>query len=421
MRKIMTVLLFIVSTASFAQKSSDKIKVYLDCTQSWLCDFDYVRQEFKIVDFVRDRFDADVHVLVNTQSSSSGGTQAEMNFIGQKRFQNLNDTITYFNAPTTTEDEQRKRLVQYLKIGLTHFLSKTSYAEQLQISFADNGRKDSSSSAQKRDPWNYWVFQFGANGSFNGDKNYRNRSLYGYLSADRETEDWKINISTSADNSSDFIKDSSGELRFDRKSYSADVQISKSINSHWSYGIAASYRNSLYSNLKAAFEFSPKMEYSLFPYSKFNSQRIVFQYMIGPAHYQYYDSTIYFKLKEDQFKQSLNIITSFTKPWGSINLGIFYSNYFEDFSKNNLSFNGAVSWKVTKGLLFAVWGNYGLIHDQINLRKGAASRDDVLKQNRELETSFQYNLGIGFSYRFGSILNNIVNPRFKGLSYSISL
>jgi hypothetical protein len=29
-------------------------------------------------------------------------------------------------------------------------------------------------------------------------------------------------------------------------------------------------------------------------------------------------------------------------------------------------------------------------------------------------------LGVGFSYRFGSIRNSIVNPRFKGLSYSIN-
>ena len=120
-------------------------------------------------------------------------------------------------------------------------------------------------------------------------------------------------------------------------------------------------------------------------------------------------------------QQDLKMITSFTKPWGSVNIGIFFSSYFSDFKKNSLQFNGAVSWKIAKGLNFALWGNYGLIHDQITLRKGGATRDEVLKQNRELESSFQYNLGVGFSYRFGSIMNNIVNPRFKGLSYSINL
>lgn len=70
---------------------------------------------------------------------------------------------------------------------------------------------------------------------------------------------------------------------------------------------------------------------------------------------------------------------------------------------------------------FAVLGNYGLVHDQINLPKGKATRGELLVQNRELLSTFNYSLGLGFSYRFGSILNNIVKPRLLGLSYSISL
>src|SRR4051794_37662251 len=98
MRKMICIFCGIcIITTSFAQTSPDKIKVFLDCTRSWLCDFDYVRSQMKAVDFVRDRFDADVHVLVNMQNSSSGGTQAELDFIGEKKYLNQNDTLTYFN------------------------------------------------------------------------------------------------------------------------------------------------------------------------------------------------------------------------------------------------------------------------------------------------------------------------------------
>lgn len=69
--------------------------MFLDCTQSWLCDFDYVRSELKMVDFVRDRFVADVHILITTQRSSSGGTQAQANFIGLGKYQSLNDTLIF--------------------------------------------------------------------------------------------------------------------------------------------------------------------------------------------------------------------------------------------------------------------------------------------------------------------------------------
>ncbi len=421
MRKLLFFFLLIYfSSMCRAQGASEKIKVFLDCSQTWICDFDYVRSEIKLVDFVRDRFDADIHIMINTQNNSSGGIQAQLNFIGQKRFQNLGDTLTYFNEPTSTQDDQRKKMVQFIKLGLTRFLSKTSFASNIKISFSDLD-VDTANVKPSTDPWNYWVFQFGGNGSLNGSQNYKSKYFNGYLSADRETEEWKINFGISANTELQTFIDNNGESKFTRKDFSSELQVAKSIDKHWSYGLASSYSNSLYSNIRTGIRLRPKIEYSIFPYSQFNTQRIVFQYMIGSVYNQYYDTTIFFKTKEWQLQQSVNMITSFTKPWGSINLGIFYSNYFDDLSKNNLSFNGAVSWRITKGLNFAVWGNYGLIHDQIGLRKGNATRDELLIKNRELLSSFEYNLGIGFSYRFGSILNNIVNPRFRGLSYSISL
>jgi hypothetical protein len=403
----------------FPQTTNEKVKVFLDCNRSWLCDFDYVRTEMKMVEFVRDRFQSDVHVLVITQFSSSGGEQNQVNFLGQQRFNGLNDTLVYFNDPAATEDEKRKHLVRYLKLGLTRYIAKTSFGKELEITY----NKDSSEAAKneiKRDPWNYWVYQFGASGSFSGNQNYRSSSYYGYLNADRETEEWKINIYFSADRNNQHYKDASGDSKFEAKNYSAGLQVAKSLTQHWSYGLSAGYQNSLFSNIQAGYTIKPKLEYSLFPYSKFNSERIVVQYMLGPVYNNYYDTTVYFKTQEWKLQQAVNLITSFTKPWGSVNIGIFWQNYFDDLSKNNLSFNGAISWRITKGLNFGIYGNYSLIHDQIALRKGEATRDQILVRNRELLSSFDYGFGLGFSYRFGSVSNSIVNPRFKGLSYSIS-
>jgi hypothetical protein len=421
MKKINLLLFFSCAYfLSFAQLKNDRLSIFLDCTEAWLCDFDFVRSELKSVDFVRDRFVADVHVLVNTQRSSSGGTQAQVNFIGLKKYQSVNDTLTYFNDPTATEDEQRKKLLQYLKLGLVPFLAKTSLGDKVQISFGE-ANADTTVATTKPDPWNYWVFQFSANGGLNGSQNYKTHNFYGSFSADRETEDWKINYYFSANKDvQTFIDDEKNESKFTRKEYYSELQVARSINQHWSYGLSSFYANSLFSNVKTGLKLRPKLEFSLYPYSKFNNQRVVAQYMIGPVFNNYYDTTIYFKKKEWLLQHNLNIITSFTKPWGSINVGFFYSNYFDDLSKNNIGFNGAVSWKIVKGLNFALWGNYSLVHDQIALRKGQATRDELLVKNRELKSSFQYNMGIGFSYRFGSVLNSIVNPRFRGLSYSIN-
>ncbi len=423
MKKIILLLSISLSLPFFgtAQTNGDKLKVFLECTQEWRCDFDFVKTEMTMVDFVRDRVGSDVHVMVNTQSSSSGGVQAKLYFLGLSRFANTTDTLEYFNDPTATEDEQRKKMVQYLKLGLTRYMAKTKMADQLNIGFTGTPVSGNTSAAPPVDKWNNWVFSVGSNASLNGDQNYKSRSFFGNFSADRETEEWKVNAGVYLSNSVDVYIQDSTESRYERQSYSGEFDVAKSINSHWSYGMSTGFENSLYSNIQAGYRLQGKLEYSVFPYSKFNTQRIVFQYRLGPSYNDYYDTTIYLKTKEWQTSQSISAIGSFTKPWGSVNLGIFFSNYFSDFEKNALSFNGAVSWKVAKGLQFALWGNYGLIHNQITLAKGNVPIDQILVRNRQLESSYQYNLGVGFSYRFGSMMNSIVNPRFKGLNYSINL
>jgi hypothetical protein len=45
---------------------------------------------------------------------------------------------------------------------------------------------------------------------------------------------------------------------------------------------------------------------------------------------------------------------------------------------------------------------------------GAASAEEILTRQRQLQTSFTYFTSFGFSYQFGSIFNNVVNPRFGG-------
>ena len=129
---------------------------------------------------------------------------------------------------------------------------------------------------------------------------------------------------------------------------------------------------------------------------------------------------IYLKLKESFFAQNLSSIVSFTQTWGSINLGVFWRNLMHDWRKNNLSFNGAVTMRLYKGLNMAFWGNYSFVRNQINIRKGEASIDQLLAKNREILSSYDFNAGVGLSYRFGSKFNDAVNPAFNGLNYNIN-
>jgi hypothetical protein len=402
------------------QAKLEKVKAFVDCSQTWICNSDYIRSEITMVDFVRDRRDADVHVLVTAQNSNAGGVRGQLSFIGLRSFQNVNDTLSFFNDPTSTEDQQRKKMVQHLKLGLMKYISKSKIAEDVTISYTAKAA-DKKDTAKTKDPWNYWVFQVSTYGSFSGSETYKYKSLNASFSATRETDKWKSSGQFSLNKSVETYIDTSGKTKFTRQGLDGSFDAARVLNKHWAVGVEASYSNSLYSNLRAAYKLRPKVEYSFLPYSKFNTERIVFQYSIGPTANYYYDTTVYLKINEWQFQQSAYLITSFTKPWGAINTGIFYSNYMNDFTKNNLSFNGAITWKIVKGLNFALWGNYGVVHDQIALRKGNVSRDDLLVKTRELKSNYNYSLGVAFSYRFGSILNNFINPSFRGLNYSINI
>jgi hypothetical protein len=52
------------------------------------------------------------------------------------------------------------------------------------------------------------------------------------------------------------------------------------------------------------------------------------------------------------------------------------------------------------------------------LEAGDATEEEVLLRQRELESGFEYNFRVGFSYTFGSIFSNVVNPRFGGSTRS---
>ena len=59
-------------------------------------------------------------------------------------------------------------------------------------------------------------------------------------------------------------------------------------------------------------------------------------------------------------------------------------------------------------------GNYGWIRDQLYLPIADYSEAEILLRQRALATNFNYFTSFGVSYRFGSIFNNVVNPRFGG-------
>ena len=71
--------------------------------------------------------------------------------------------------------------------------------------------------------------------------------------------------------------------------------------------------------------------------------------------------------------------------------------------------------RLFKGFSVEIFGGGSRRRDQLSLRKGEATPEEILVRQRELATGFQLEFGFGVSYSFGSVFNNIVNPRFRNV------
>ncbi|OFY04606.1 MAG: hypothetical protein A2W99_13960 [Bacteroidetes bacterium GWF2_33_16] len=413
-------LLILLAQLSFAQ-SNAKTRVFIECTRTWLCDFDYMRSELGMVDFVRDRFIADLHVQVNTQYSSSGSEQNSIIFKGQNIFLNQDDTLTYFNEATLSDDDKRKKMVKCITLGLIKYVSHTKAADDIVITYNKPAGSDTNNTKIQKDPWNYWIMSLGANGFFDGDANYKSQSIYSYINADRETEKTKTNIGISYNyQKNEFVISDEETVIKENPQVHGYVNFINKINQHWGYGIFTSYKNSEFSNFDINLSVLPKIEYDVFNYQDYNSQRVVINYGLGVQYNDYNDTTIFFKTKETLMLHNAAIISSFTKPWGDINVGAFYNSYLHDLTKYSLSFSGSVNWNIFKGFKFAIGGSYNITRNLIQLSKEGATRDEVLLQQRQLNSQYNYFFGVGVSYQFGSKFSNYINPAFKGLSWNLS-
>ena len=186
----------------------------------------------------------------------------------------------------------------------------------------------------------------------------------------------------------------------------------KPLSSFWGPPLRAGIFVSSYSNLDQAIWVNPTLEYNIFPYQESTRREFRFQYILGWNMNDYHEMTIYEQSEEKLLKEALEIDFELHESWGSAELNVEGSHYFHDFKKNRLDIRGELSLKILKGFSYNIYGGYSLIHDQLSLSKGEASQEDILLQTQELATQYSYWGSMGISYTFGSIYNNIVNPRF---------
>ena len=395
-----------------AQGAARAFNVFLDCS-GFFCDETFVRTEIVSVNWVRERTAADVHILATTQPTGGGGTRYSVAFIGQRRFEGVIDTLAYDAPQSSTDDETRRSLTRVFQLGLVRYLARTSAIARLTVSFEPAKATDTATVAA-RDPWNAWVFSLSANANDSREESYSSLYMNGRVSASRVTEGWKTLVSGGESyNESKFNIDSTQSV-FIQRSYSADLLQVKSLSPHWSAGIKGSFNSSTYLNQRAATRIAPAIEYDLFPYAEATRRQLRFQYGIGVSAFSYYDTTIFNRLHETLPIQVFSTAFSQNQTWGSVNGGVDAVSYLSDLARRHLTYSLGANVRIVKGLSVNFFGDYESVHDQFYIPKEGISRDDALLRQSQQSTRFSQFFFVGLTYSFGSVLNNVVNPRFGG-------
>lgn len=400
---------FALTAQDAAPPPPPPLRVFLDCQSLW-CDFSHLRREITFVDWVRDRADAEVFILGTSRGTGAGGREVVLTFLGRGRFVGRNDTTRFTTAGTDTDAEERDALTRALAVGLVPFVARTPAGRRLRVQF-DRPSGAARDVEPERDPWNYWVFRIEGSGSLSGQERERSYFGRGEVGARRVTEGWKLDLEVNGSYGRDEYVIDTTEI-YTRSSWSAEVLSVWSVGPHFSIGAISEAQHSTFRNYELAVEGGPGIEYSVYPYEESSRREITFRYLIGAAHYRYQDTTIFGRVEETRPLHDLNIRANFRQPWGNLEGGVSGSQYLHDLAKHRIELFGGIEIRIIRGLGFQVNGFVARVKDQINLAAGDLTPAEILVSQRQLGTNYEFHTSIGLSYTFGSLFNNVVNPRF---------
>jgi hypothetical protein len=422
--RALTALAVLVSPAVVAAQAPPQtaLAVFLDCRSG--CDSDFIRTEINYVDWVRDQTAADVHVLITSQSTGADGEAFTLAFLGLRRFAGRGDTLTYVSGPTMTSEERRRGLTRMITLGLVPYVARTPIASQFSLSRARTGGRDDDESQTRtgRDPWRAWVFEIDLSTSLSGEKLDKNTNIEGGFEANRTTEQWKTRFSAdlnydeektiAQEYDDDGVLVSEETFRTIQRDWSVNGLLVKSLGQRMSLGLKSSLESETFRNIQRSFELAPAIEFNFYPYSEATRRELVLQYAAGYRSFRYVDTTIFDKLQETLPVHAVALNYATRQPWGSTDVAFEHLSYLNDPSKRSTQVEGELDVRLFRGLSLRIGGNYNWIHDQLYLRKGRRDLADVLLRRQQLLTSYEYGFDFGITYTFGSIFNNVVNPRF---------
>ena len=399
-----------------AQNGNGRPNVFFDCSGP-RCDSRYYRTEITWVNWVNDKEDSNVHLIMTSQATGAGGREYLLHFIGTGEHTSYDDEHGYRALPTNTDRETLDGIVHTMGLGLAMFADEAGYRGLVVLSPTDREEAAVARGVVARDevedPWNLWVFRIDGEVGIDGETTQRRTSLESGFSASRVTPEWRVRLWGDIQNDHFSIDLSEGTFTDTRTGWSLDTRVVYSLLDHWSVGLDTNTSRNLTYNQQFRIEVAPALEYSIFPYEEATRRSFTFYYTIGPAYRDYAERTIYGETEETRWEQSMDVRFSQRQPWGNASVNLAGSHFLHDFSQRLLRLGGDLEFRIFRGLSLEVSGNISSVNDQIYLAAEEATDEEALLRLQARATEFDYGVEVGFEFRFGSIFNNVVNNRFR--------
>lgn len=385
-----------------------QLKVFLDCQD---CFQDFLRTEVAFVDYVRDRTEAQVHVLVTSAQTGAGGREYTVSFIGSGAFAGVDHTLRTVTTQADPEDVVRRQLATTLRVGLLHYLTRGGVPPALGLSVRLGSEERRPAVAGDR--WNNWVFSLRASASFQGEESSRERQLGGSFSADRITPEWKITLGSEIDHETEeFDLDEDEPVKVIRRERDFNALVVKGLGEHWSLGAIGEIDSSTFENIKLSYAAAPAVEYNFFPYSVYTRRQLRVHYAAGVQRQEYYERTLFGKLEETLPIHEVSLTYEQRERWGSLQARTEWSQYLHELDKSRLELDGELAVRLARGLSVGAEFNVSRIRDQLSLPARDATDEEILLRIRQLESGYEYGVQLSVTYTFGSIFSSVVNPRF---------
>ena len=396
---------------------ADLLRVFLDCGP---CDDEYLRREISFVNYVRDRRDAQVHVLITRENTGGGGDAWTLDFYGLDDFSGMDDQLVFYTTQDDTDDSERRALAQMLRLGLVRYAAQTPLGQQLRVSTTPAGgalgARRVTNAQPEEDPWNFWVFRTRLNMFFDAEERESRQSVSGSLSANRDTEMWKMRVGFFTNYREDTFELTDSTFSNVRRSSSLDARFVKSVGEHVGIGFGGSAISSNFRNQDLTLRGAPAIEYNFFPYSESTRRQFTVTYTTGYNAFRYIEPTIFERLEENRANHAVQSSFLVNEPWGESELTLEFSQFLDQPDQRRLVLYGELDIRLFRGFFLRFDADSSLIRDQIYLPRRDATDAEILVRQRQLATDYEWQFRIGFTYSFGSIFNNVVNSRFAGSS-----